>query len=142
MPEFGTRALVFRLGSTDYSDAVNKCRVRSGDSDADFVSFAQAAAGGARKYQLVFNLKQDSAAASLWSYAWLQSGQTVAYEVWPAGRPVSGAATISQPKFTGSVVVMEPDGDFIGGDADASPTKVFQSEFVWDCTGKPVLGTS
>lgn len=139
MAEWGTRALVLRLVSTDYTAAINKCRIRSGDSDADFVSFAEAAAGGARKYQLVINLKQDNASTSLWYFAWNQAGQTVAYEVWPNGRPVSGTATAVQPKFSGNVVVMEPDGDFIGGDSDASPTKYFQSEFVWDCTAKPVL---
>lgn len=142
MAEWGTRLLVLRIASTDYSDAVSKCRIRSGDSDADFVSFAQAAAGGARKYQLVSTLKQDNATTSFWYFAWSQAGQTVTYEVWPNGRPVSGTATAAQPKFSGSVVVMEPDGDFIGGDADASPTKYFQSEFVWDCTAKPVMAIS
>ena len=142
MAGFGTRALVLRVATVDYSSAVNKVRLRSGATDSDFVSFADAAAGGARKYTLVMSLEQDSAAASLWSFAWLQAGATVAYEVWPNGRPVSGTATIAQPKFTGSVVVKEPDGDFIGGDADVSPTKKFLADFEWECTAKPVLGTS
>lgn len=138
MAEYGTRALVLRIGATDYSDAVNKARIRSGETDSDFVSFAAAAAGGARKYKLVMNVKQDDAAAALWFYAWAQAGQTVAYELWPNGRPGTGVASPAQPKFSGNVVVMEPDGDFIGGDADPSTTKVFQSEFEWDCTGKPI----
>lgn len=142
MAGFGTRALVLRVATVDYSAAVSKARIRSGPTDSDFVSFADAAAGGARKYTLVMTLEQDSAAASLWSFAWLQAGATVAYEVWPNGRPVSGTATITQPKFTGSAVVKEPDGDFIGGDADVSPTKKLTVDLEWELTAKPVLGTS
>lgn len=142
MAEYGTRSLVLRIGATDYSAAVNKARIVSGETDSDFVSFADAAAGGARKYKLKFNLKQDDAATALWFYAWAQAGQTVAYELWPNGRPGSGVASPAQPKFSGNAVVMEPDGDFIGGDADASTTKVFQSEFEWDCTAKPTRAIS
>ena len=142
MAEWGTRSLVLRVAGADYSATVSKCRIRAGETDADFVSFAEAAAGGARKYRLVMTLKQDNASSALWFFAWAQAGQTVAYEVWPNGRPANGIATPTQPKFSGTVVVMEPDGDLIGGDADPSATKVFTSEFEWDCTAKPVLATS
>lgn len=142
MAEWGTRSLVFRLGATDYSSAVSKVRIKSAETDADFVSFADAAAGGLRKYTLVMTLKQDNATTALWYYAWSQAGQTVAYEVWPNGRPGGGTATPTQPKFTGNVVVSEPDGDLVGGDADPSTTKYFTTEFEWDCTGKPTLGIS
>lgn len=142
MAGFGTRALVLRIATADYSSAVAKVRIRSGPTDSDFVSFADAAAGGARKYTLVMTLEQDSAAASLWSFAWLSPGTTVAYEVWPNGRPVSGTATITQPKFTGNAIVKEPDGDFVGGDADVSPTKKFTADLEWELTAKPTLGTS
>jgi len=142
MAEWGTRSLVFRLAATDYSSAVSKVRLKSGDTDAGFVSFADAAAGGLRKYTLALTLKQDNAASALWMFAWAQSGQTVSYEVWPNGRPVSGTATPTQPKFTGNVIVLEPNGDFVGGDADASTTKYFTADFEWDCTAKPTLGTS
>lgn len=142
MAEWGTRSLVFRLGATDFTSAVSKARIKTGETDADFISFAEAAAGGARKYTLVFTLKQDNATTALWYYAWAQAGQTVAYEVWPNGRPVSGTATPAQPRFSGNVVVKEPDGDFIGGDADPSTTKYFTAEFEWDCTAKPTLAIS
>jgi alkylation response protein AidB-like acyl-CoA dehydrogenase len=46
----------------------------------------------------------------------------------PNGRPGSGVASPAQPRYSGTVVVMEPDGDLIGGDADPSTTKVFQTE--------------
>lgn len=142
MAEWGTRSLVLRIGGTDYSGAVSKVRIKTGETDADFVSFADAAAGGARKYTLVLTLKQDNATSSLWYYAWAQAGATVPYEVWPNGRPGGGTASPTQPKFTGNVIVKEPDGDFIGGDADPSATKVFTAEYEWDCTAKPTLGVS
>lgn len=142
MAEWGTRSLVLRIATTDFSSAVSKVRVRSGETDSDFVSFAEAAAGGARKYTLVMTLKQDNATTSLWYYAWNQAGQSVAVEVWPNGRPVSGTPSATQPRFSGNVVVKEPDGDFIGGDADMSPTKWFTSEFEWDFTAKPTLAIS
>jgi len=144
MAEWGTRALVFRLGTTptDFTGAVKDVRVKSDEADSDFTSFADAAAGGARSYKLVLTLKQDNTTTSLWYYAWSQAGQTVAYEVWPNGRPVSGTASAAQPKFSGSVVVREPNGDFIGGEADKSTTKYFTTEFEWDCTAKPILSIS
>lgn len=137
MAEYGTRSLVLRVNGTDYSAAVNKVRIKSAETDSDFVSFADAAAGGARKYTLALSCKQDDAATALWFFAWSTPGQTVPYEVWPNGRPGSGTATAAQPKFSGNVVVREPDGDFIGGDADPSATKYFVADLEWDCTAKP-----
>lgn len=144
MAEFGTRLGVFRLGATptDFSSAVSNVEVTSDEADSDFVSFADAAAGGARAYKLVMTLKQDNATTSLWYYAWSQAGATVAYEWWPQGRPVSGTASATQPKFAGNVVVREPNGTFIGGDADKSTTKYFTSQFEWDCIAKPTLAIS
>jgi len=142
MAEWGTRALVLRIGGTDYTGSVNKVRIKTGETDSDFVSFLEAANGGARKYKLVMTLKQDNATTALWYFAWSGNGSTVAYEVWPNGRPGTGIATPAQPKFTGNVVVMEPDGDLVGGDADPSTTKYFTTEFEWDCTAKPTLGIS
>lgn len=142
MAEWGTRSLVLRVNGTDYSAAVSKVRIKSGETDADFVSFADAAAGGLRKYKLVMTLKQDDAAGALWFFAWSQPGQTVPYEVWPNGRPGGGTATPAQPKYSGNVIVLEPDGDLIGGDADPSTTKYFTSDFEWDCTAKPTRAIS
>jgi hypothetical protein len=142
MAEYGTRSLVLRINGTDYSGSVNKARIVSAATDSDFVSFPEAAAGGARKYTLNMNAKQDDAASALWFFAWSQPGQTVPYELWPNGRPGTGVASPAQPRFSGNVVVMEPDGDFIGGDADVSPTKYFQTELEWHCTAKPVRAIS
>lgn len=142
MAALGTRALVVRIGSTDYSDQVSDARVKADEDDSDFVSFAQAAAGGARKYTLALTLAQDTASTSLWYFAWSQAGTTQTVEVWPNGRPVSGTPTATQPKVTCSAVVTEPNGDLLGGEANKSTTARFTSEFAWDLTAKPTLAIS
>jgi hypothetical protein len=147
MAVFGTRAAVLRMATqavpatfADYTADSADIRIKTEESDSDFTSFVDAAAGGARKYTLAVTLRQDNAVTSLWYKAWNETGQTAPYEFWPMGRPGSGTATPAQPKYTGSVVITEPDGDFVGGEANKSTTAVFTTEIEWVCTAKPVLG--
>lgn len=142
MAALGTRALVVRIGATDYSDQVSDARLKSDEDDSDFVSFAQAAAGGARKYTLALTLAQDTASTSLWYFAWNSAGTTQTVEVWPNGRPGTGIASPTQPKVTCSAVVSEPNGDLLGGEANKSTTARFTSEYEWECTAKPTLAIS
>lgn len=137
----GSRALVFRLDSTDFTGAVKDVRIKSSETDSDFVSFADAAAGGARDYTLAITLKQDTDSTSLWYYIWNEAGATNTYEVWPNGYN-GGTATTTYPKFSGSVIIQDPDGDLIGGEANASATMRFVSEVEWKCTAKPTLTVS
>jgi hypothetical protein len=136
MAAFGTRKLILKVDGTDYSDSVSDVRVVAGESDADFVSFEEARNGGARMYTLAMTLKQDSAAASLWYMAWANAGAEVDVEVWPNG---GSTAAVDTPLFTGTVIVTEPDGDFLGGEADRSTKKYFTTEFEWEFTDKPDL---
>ncbi len=150
MPEFGTRALVFRAATAaaptvfaDYTSEVSNVRITSAESDADFVSFADAAAGGARQYALALTFKQTSATTSLWAKMFgAEVGTDVPCEIWPAGRPGGGTATVSQPKYTVTATVSEPDGDLLGGEADKSVTARFLTEVEWQCLAKPVQVTS
>lgn len=139
-----TNKLVFRAGSTptDYSAAVSKCVVMADESEADFTSFADAAAGGARQYTLDLTMTQDTASTSLWYLIWNSAGSEVPVEVWPYGRPVSGTATTAQPKVTGTVTVREPDGELLGGEADKSVTARMLTEVSWPFTAKPTLATA
>lgn len=148
MPALGTRALVFRMATegapttfVDYTDEVSNVQITSTESDTDFVTFADAAAGGAREYSLVITMAQDTATSALWYKIWNEAGDTVPYEVWPNGYN-GGTETTTYPKFDGSVVITEPDGALIGGEADASTTARFVSEVTWVCTGKPTMTTS
>lgn len=149
MAVFGTRAAVLRLATqavpgtfADYTADVAEVRIDSDESDSDFLSFAEAAAGGARKYTLVMTLRQANDTTGLWYKAWNEAGQTAPYEFWPNGRPGTGTPSATQPKYSGSVVIKEPNGTFIGGEANNSTTAVFTSEFEWDCTAKPTLAVS
>ncbi len=134
----GTRKMVLKLGtpSVDYTDEVSSVVIAAGDSDSDFVSFAQALSGGARQYTLKMKIRQNIDSSSLWYQAWDNAGDDVAVELWPNGGTTESAST---PKITGTVTIKEPDGDFLGGDAKASSTAVNTIEVEWQFTAKPVI---
>lgn len=134
MAALGTRLLTVSIGGTDYSAQVSDCRITSGEADSDFVSFADAATGGAREYALEFTAVQDPATGTLWDKIWTAAGTTVAVIIKPAGGTTASA---TQPHFTGNVVVSEPDGDLLGGEADASTSARFTFEAAWKFTAKP-----
>jgi len=141
MPALGTRLLKLKVGSTFYDSSVSNVRITADEKETDFVSFADAAAGGAREYKLALTLRQDTDATSLWYYAWNVSGTTVAVEIWPNGQNSTAPTTPTPafPKISGSVVITEPDGDFIGGEANKSVSSVFTSEVEWTFIAKPVM---
>lgn len=134
----GSRALVFYLDSTDFTDHVKDVRIKVSETDSDFVSFSDAAAGGAKDYSLVITMKQDTATDSLWYYAWNEAGVDNTYEIWPNGYN-GGVPTATYPKFSGSVTIELPDGDLLGGEANKSNTMRFTTEVEWKCTAKPTL---
>jgi hypothetical protein len=49
--------------------------------------------------------------------------------------------TVAEPHFTGTVTISEPDGDYLGGDADPSTSARFVTEVEWIFTAKPVMVT-
>ncbi|GAA0978212.1 hypothetical protein ENKNEFLB_02831 [Nocardioides aquaticus] len=135
MTALGTRLLTLTIGGEEYAAQVSNCRITTGEADSDFVSFAQAAAGGGREYKLAFTAVQDPDADTIWDLVWTQAGSTVAAVIKPNGGTVAGPAT---PHFTGNVVITEPDGDILGGEANASSTAKFTFEAEWTYTAKPV----
>lgn len=138
MAGLGTRLLKISVGGTDYTAQVSKAVITSGESDSDFVTFADAAAGGGRLYNLEFTAVQDMAASTLWDKVWTAAGTTVACILMPYG---NSAASVSQPHYSFNAVVKEPDGDFIGGEADASTTARMVIECVWPLEAKPTKVT-
>lgn len=131
----GTRILVLTIGGTDYTAQVSKAVITSGAADSDFVTFADAAAGGSREYRLEFTAAQDFASATLWNQVFTAAGTSVAFLLKPHG---SAAASPTTPHFSGNVTITEPDGDFIGGEANASTTAKFLFECSWVLAAKPV----
>lgn len=136
-PVIGTRKTIIKVDGDDYSAEVSRCAVTSAESKDDFISFAEALAGGKRDWHLALTLRQDTAATSLWYFAWDNAGDDVAIEFWPNGGGVTESATT--PKITGTVTITEPDGDFVGGEANKSVTATNVVKVEWQFTTKPVL---
>lgn len=139
MAALGTRALVLTIGGTDYTTQISNCRVTSQASDSDFTTFADAAAGGARLYQLEGTMVQDTATGTFWDKIWTAAGTSVAYLLKPSG---NSAASTSQPHYSGNLTIKEPDGDMIGGEANASTTARFTLDFAFPLDAKPTKVTT
>lgn len=135
MTALGTRKLKIDVGGEERSAEVSKAVITTGASDSDFTSFADAAAGGARDYGLNIIAVQDAEAGSLWDEVWLNSGDTIPVTVMPYGNEVPSA---TQPHYDCLAVISEPDGDFLGGEANASNSARFTFEVTWALEGKPV----
>jgi hypothetical protein len=142
MPVLGSRALVLYADLIDFTDQVSKVRIKVANSDSDFVSFLDAANGGAKDYILTITAKQNTDTTSLWYYAWNEAGTDVEVEVWPNGYGAGGTPTTTCPMFTGTVTVAPPDGDLIGGDANASNAVRWATDLEWKFTAKPTLSVS
>jgi len=136
----GTRSLKIKIGAVEYNTDISNCRIVSAASDSDFTSFAQAAAGGARDYTLAFTATQDPAdSTSLWRKVFDSAGTTVAVSLNPYG---GTTFSTSNPGYAGNVVITEPDGDMLGGEADASTTARFTIDLEWKFTAKPTQVTT
>lgn len=135
----GTRLLKIKIGSTEYNASITSAKIVSAESDTDFVTFSDAASGGARTYTLDFTAGADYAASTLWDQVFSNAGATVSCVLNPYGATTFAAGT---PGFTFSAVVTEPDGDYIGTDANASTTAVSQFACSWTLTAKPTRVTS
>jgi hypothetical protein len=134
MAALGTRSLTVSIGGTDYTASVATCEILSGETESDFVSFADAAAGGGRTYKLHIVAVQDLTTTSFWNNVWANAGTDVAYLIKPYG---NSTATASQPHYSGNATITEPDGVMLGGDADKSTTQKMTIEVEWVCTAKP-----
>lgn len=141
MARIGTRKLILEIDGTEYSAEVSKAVVTSGEGDTDFLTFADARAGGKREYRLEFTAAQDAATAansfapSLWSMVFNEAGSDVPITIAPYGNAVP---TATEPHFTAIATISEPDGDFLGGEADISPTAAMLFECSWVLAAKPV----
>jgi len=131
MAQIGTRKLKVEVDGTEYTADVSNCRFTSAAGDSDFTPFSAAAAGGSRKYQLVGTAAQDAVADSFWDIVYSQAGADIPVTLMPYGNAVPSA---TEPHFTSTITVSEPDGDFLGGEANSSTTAKFTFDFAFDCT--------
>lgn len=139
MAQIGTRDMLVEIDGEEYAPDVSNARFTSGEGDTDFLSFAAAKQGGNRDYTLSFTAAQDLAEGALWRLMWDSPGSEVVVTLMPYGNAVP---SVTQPHVTATVVVSEPDGDMIGGEANTSTSSKMTWEGVWACKGRPVLVTT
>lgn len=139
MAAIGTRKLTLTIDTSEVAPEVSKAVITSEETDSDFVSFADAAAGGGRTYKLSLTFVQDAETGSLWDQVWTAAGTDVPVLVRPYGNAV---ASPTEPHFEGEVTITEPDGDMLGGEADASTSARFVTETEWTFTAKPTRITA
>ncbi len=139
MSRINKRAQLTLVDSVDVSDEVSTAKYTSAETDSDFVTFADAAAGGGRDYNFEATLAQDAATGSLWYLMFNEPGTEVPVLLKPYG---NATASTSEPHFSATAVVTEPDGDYLGGDADPSTTAVQTIDIVWPLLAKPTRITS
>jgi hypothetical protein len=139
MAGIGTRLLKMTVSGVERSAECATAEITSDESDSDFVTFADAAAGGARAYVLHVVAVQDAAVGTLWDLVFASSGSSVACILKPYG---NATASPTQPHYTFNAVVTEPNGTFLGGEADKSTTARMTFDAEWPLEAKPVKVTS
>jgi hypothetical protein len=128
------RLIALEVDAVDRSDEVSKAVIAAAASGADFMSFAEARSGGARDYALNMTIAQDHASGTLWDLIWTGAGTEVSGVYAPYG---NAEPTVSQPHYGFTAKVQEPDGDFLGAEADDSTTAVATIDVSWPLTAKP-----
>ncbi len=139
MAALTARTLTLTIATVEYAAQVFTAEVESGPADEDDVTYAEATAGGGRVYFLNLKLTQDMASTGLWTTIFGSAGSDVAVLMRPYG---NASASATQPHFTMTANVREPDGVLIGGEADSSTTKRQVVEVQWPLTAKPTKVTS
>lgn len=135
----GTRSLILEIAGEEVDNQISKGVVTAGESDADFTTFRVARGGGAREYRIEMTAVQDHAEDSVWDLTFTSAGETVPFLLRPYGNAVP---SVSQPHYSGNVTIAEPDGDWIGGEANSSTSARFTVDLSWVCDGKPTKITA
>lgn len=136
MSKISGRLLTLEIDSVDYSSQVSSAAIESAEADSDFLSFADAAAGGSRDYTLTMTVAQDLAAGTLLREVIDNVGDTVPFVLAPYGNAV---ATAGEPHVVGNAVISEPDGVIVGGESTISTSAAHTTELAWKLTARFTL---
>lgn len=139
MATVGTRLLQLDLAAEEVTAEVSTIKITSAAAESDFITFEEAAQGGKRDYKLVLVAKQDHETGTIWDQVWSNAGSTIAGVYRPHGNEVPST---TQPHFGFNAIISEPEGDFLGAEADPSPSGVATIEVEWALTGKPTKITT
>lgn len=134
MTRVAPRLISLEVDEVDRSDEISKAIIRSAKAGRDFMTFAEARTGGARDYSLEMTVAQDHASGTLWDLVWTGAGTIVSAVYAPYGNVTP---TMGQPHYGVQVKVMEPEGDFLGAEADDDTNGVATIEVSWPLVGKP-----
>lgn len=139
MARVNPRLLVLEMGAvgaeTDRSAELSKIEFHSAEADVEFVSFEEARGGGARTYTAQLTMTQDHATGSLWKEIWANAGESLSGIYAPYG---NAAPSASQPHYSFTATISEPDGLLMGGEATTSTRAVASIEVEWELAAKPV----
>ena len=113
----GTRLMTIEIDGDPFTSEISSAKLSAADSDSDFVTYADAAAGGSKDWTFQFTAGQDLSSESLQMKIISAAGTTVPVVLAPYG---GADASETNPQITFNAVIAAPDGDFIGGDANAS----------------------
>lgn len=115
---------------------VSKAVFTNKKSESDFLSFGAAEEGGGRDWFLDLTFVQDPGDEdSLWNLMFDHTGEETDVVVNPYG---AAEASASEPSFSATVRISLPDGDTLGGEADASESARQVVSVSWASTsGKP-----
>lgn len=139
MAKVTPRLIALEINGEDYSDEVSSATINSAESDSDFLSFTAARGAGGRDYVLALTIAQDHEVGSLWSLIWNQVGVEIDGVYAPYG---NATASVTQPHYEFTVIISEPDGEFLGAEADRSTTAVATVDVEWQLTGRPTRVTA
>lgn len=130
-PGINKRDLVITIDGVDVSAEAYDVQIVSGDASANSVTFAQARAGGNRKYTFKATVVMLGA---VWAQVWGHAGESKPIVIKPNGGTVASTGT---PFFTANATITEPNGTLLGGAADADPDARWTIEVEWQLDGKP-----
>jgi hypothetical protein len=141
MTALGKNIIRLLIDDVERKFEVSKAVFTNAESASDFLSFGAAEAGGGRDWSLNITFVQDPGDSdSLWNLMFDHAGETVDVLVNYYG---VDTPSDTQPSFSSTVRIKLPDGDTLGGEADASESARQVTEVSWPCTtGQPTRVTS
>lgn len=137
MTRIGSRSLLLAIDGTDCTDDVSKALITS-TSKGTVSAFVDGRMTEVeiREYRLEVITPQDPAA--LWGFVWANAGTLQDFYLAPYGNPTASA---DQPHWSGVLSLTEPDGDFLGGSANASRRTVQTVSLSLLILGRPTMHT-
>lgn len=105
-------------------------------ASADGATFAEATRGGRRTHTFAGTALQDdgSDTNAMATFALEHAGEEITVIYAPQGNEEPSP---EQPHWKSTALVPEPDGDWLGGDANPDKNNRYTFDFSWSCT-KPV----